>query len=143
MAILMKSLALALLLVLVPYTLQAHEIKIGELVIVHPTVDEADKGQAAAKGSMEIRNEGSSPNKLLSMNAEFADTVSFEVPAPIAIPPNGRALVPLVFHNIKQKLSEDEAYSGELILEHRRFKIDILVHRHTHSSSMPGLAQQF
>lgn len=139
----MKLLAFALLLILLPAMLQAHEIKVGDLVIVHPTVDEADKGQAAAKGSMEIRNEGSSPDKLLSMNAEFASEVSFEVPAPIVIPPNGRALIPLVFHNIKRKLSEDEAYSGELILELHRFQIDILVHRHAHSSSMPGLAQQF
>jgi periplasmic copper chaperone A len=139
----MKSLALALLLILVPESLQAHEMQVGDLVIVHPTVDEADKDQAIAKGSMEIRNDGSSADKLLSMTAEFADEVGFETPGPIKISPNGRALIPLVFHNIKRKLSEDEAYSGELIFEHRRFKIDILVHRHVHSSSMPGVAQQF
>jgi copper(I)-binding protein len=75
----MKRLLVRLLLVLfLPLVATAHEIKVGDLVIVHPTVDEAEKGQAAARGSMEIRNEGKTPDKLLSVSAEFAEQARIE-----------------------------------------------------------------
>lgn len=63
----MKRLAFVLLLTLLPAATQTHEIKVGNLVIVHPMVNEAEKGQAEARGSMEIRNEGPSADRLLSI----------------------------------------------------------------------------
>jgi periplasmic copper chaperone A len=133
----MKALVLTLLLAFA-YPANAHEIKVGDLVIVHPTVDEAEKGQATAQGSMEIRNEGVEDDRLLSLSAEFASNATFESSVDITIPPKGRVLVPVVYRNIKRKLSEDEAYAGELVFKRAgSFKIDILVHRHAHSLNMP------
>jgi copper(I)-binding protein len=111
-----------------------HEIKVGDLVIVHPTVDEAEKGQAAARGSMEIRNEGKTPDKLLSVSAEFAEQARIES-AETTVPWGGRLLVPIAFGNIKRKLSELEVYDGELIFEKAgTIKIEFMMHPHAHSS---------
>lgn len=129
----MKSLVLTLLLVLLPVATQAHEIKIGDLVIVHPMVDEAKKGQAEARGSIEIRNEGTTPDQVLSISSEFADKVTIEVHVPVTIPANGRVVIPILFLNIKRKLSELEAYDGELELKKAgTIKIDLMVHSHPH-----------
>jgi hypothetical protein len=78
---------------------------VGNLVIVHPMVDEAEKGQALLGGSMEIRNEGNTPDQLLSVESEFADEVVIDGSVPVAIPPRGRAAVLMQFRNIKSKLS--------------------------------------
>jgi periplasmic copper chaperone A len=129
----MKSLVLTLLLVLLPVATQAHEIKIGDLVIVHPMVDEAKKGQAEARGSIEIRNEGTTPDQVLSISSEFADKVTIEVHVPVTIPANGRVVIPILFLNIKRELSELEAYDGELELKKAgTIKIDLMVHSHPH-----------
>jgi copper(I)-binding protein len=128
-----KPLLYATILVLVAAAVQAHEIKIGNLVIVHPMVDEADKGQAGALGSVEIRNEGTATDKLLSISSEFADKVTVEAPLPVIVPANGRVSVPLVFHNIKRKLSAYEAYAGQLVLEKAGgIQIDLMVHSQPH-----------
>jgi hypothetical protein len=50
----------------------AHEIKAGDLVIVHAMVGKAEKGQSV-QGSLEIRNEGKVADKLLSIHSKFAD----------------------------------------------------------------------
>jgi|SRR5215212_2269439 copper(I)-binding protein len=134
----MKILWLLLLMSVLPSAACAHEIKAGSLVIIHPTVDEAEKGQALARGSMEIRNEGKIAYELLSIKAEFADDVTTETPGKVIVPANGRVLVPIAFHTINRKLSEDEAYSGELAFAKAGVvKIDFLVHPHAHSSSAP------
>jgi periplasmic copper chaperone A len=132
----MKILSLLLLIFVMAPVAQAHEIKAGPLVIIHPTVDEAEKGQALARGSMEIRNEGKISDELLSIKAEFADEVTIETPGKVSVPANGRVLVPIAFHGISRKLSEDEAYSGDLAFAKAGVvKIDFLVHPHAHSSS--------
>jgi copper(I)-binding protein len=129
----MKRLAFFLLLTLLPAATHAHEIKVGSLVIVHPMVNEAEKGQALSSGSMEIRNEGDTPDQLLSIKSEFADEVTIERPVPVTVPAKGRAAVLLQFKNIKRKLSEDEAYAGELVFEKAgTIKVDLMVHAHSH-----------
>jgi periplasmic copper chaperone A len=118
----------------------AHEIKVGNLVIVHPTVDEAQKGQATAQGSMEIRNQGKTPDKLLSISAEFAETARIES-TETAVPPGERILVPVVFENIKRQLSEPEVYDAKLIFEKAgTIEIEIMVHPHGHTSHLSILA---
>ncbi|HEY7747524.1 MAG TPA: hypothetical protein VH933_02490 [Aestuariivirgaceae bacterium] len=137
----MKTLIVPFMLVALAVPAQAHEIRAGTLVIVHPSVDEAAKGQPKAQGSMEIRNEGKSAEKLLSIRAEFAETVTIETAGEVVIPPNQRVLIPLVYHHIKSKLAEDEAYDGELMFEKAGIvTIDIMVHKHTHSSGTLNLA---
>jgi hypothetical protein len=45
----------------------------------------------------------------------------------------GQAAVVLLFKNINTKLSEDEAYAGELTFESAgKVKIDLVVHSHKH-----------
>jgi copper(I)-binding protein len=111
----------------------AHEIKAGNLVIVHPMVDEAEDGQAVSRGSMEIRNEGSAPEKLVAISSEFATKSEIEGGGPVTIPPHGRAPVLMLFRDVHNKLSEDEAYAGELTFETAgKVKIDLMVHTHKH-----------
>jgi copper(I)-binding protein len=127
----MKTLVLTLLLAF-SFPANAHEIKLGDLVIVHPMVDEAQKGQDKARGSLEIRNEGKTADQLLSISSEFADKATIEAPVPVTVPANGRVAVPILFQNIKRKLSE-LAYDGELRFEKAgTIKIDLMVHSHPH-----------
>ena len=141
MTTLMKILLLLISLILLPNSVHSHEIKSGSLIIVHPHVDEAEKGQAAARGSMEIRNEGTTTDQLLSITAEFASEATIEVPGAMIIAPHERVLVPIAFHGIKRKLSEDEAYDGELVFAKAgAVKIDFMVHPHDHSSNAANLA---
>jgi periplasmic copper chaperone A len=127
----LKVVLLALMVALAPSPASTHEITSGDLVIVHPMVDEAEKGQAESRGSMEIRNEGNSPDRLLSIKSEFADAVTIEGSAPVTVPAKGRAPVLMRFKNIKRKLSEDEAYAGELMFEKAgTVKVDLMVHTH-------------
>jgi periplasmic copper chaperone A len=109
----------------------AHEVKIGSLVIVHPMVDEAEKGQAVAHGSMEIRNEGDVADQLLTISSEFADEVTIEGPTPVVVPAKGRAPVLMQFKKIKRKLSEYEVYDGVLMFEKAgKVDVDLMVHTH-------------
>ena len=50
----MKRLVVAkfLLVMFLPHTALAHEIKVGDLVIVHPMVDETKKGQVSADSTV-------------------------------------------------------------------------------------------
>jgi copper(I)-binding protein len=122
-----------LLLPLLSAATQAHEIKVGSLVIVHPMVNEAEKEQALSGGLMEIRNEGDTPDQLLSIKSEFANEVTIEGPVPVTVPAKERASVLLQFKNITRKLSEDEAYAGELVFEKPgTIKVDLMVHSHSH-----------
>jgi copper(I)-binding protein len=135
----LKALFLFVLLILAPGAAHAHEIRYGELEIVHPTVDEAYKGQAVAQGSMEIRNQGKAVDKLLSINAEFAERGRIEI-SDTTVAPGGRILVPIAFENINRKLSELEVYDGELIFENAgTIEIEFMVHPHPHSSKHPAI----
>jgi periplasmic copper chaperone A len=131
----MHRLTLALILCLIAATVPtaAHEIKAGNLVIVHPMVDEADDGQAVSRGSMEIRNEGTTPEKLIGISSEFAAKSEIEGGVPVTIPPHDRASVLMLFRDIHNNLSEDEAYAGELTFEKAgKVKVDLMVHTHKH-----------
>ena len=128
----MKSLAIALLLISGSTSI-AHEIKSGDLVIIHPMVDEANKGQAIADGSVEIRNQGDTAEQLLSITSEFAEKVSIDGTLPVIIPAHGRTSILLRFENIKRTLAEDEVYAGEMVFAKASgIKLDLMVHPHHH-----------
>jgi copper(I)-binding protein len=130
----MNSLLISIvLMVTLSTTSLAHEVKVGQLVIVHPMVGEAEKGQALAEGSVEIRNDSEADDRLLSVTCECADTVTIENGRPMTIPGKGRASVVLRFGNVKRKLSENEAYSGEMVFEKAgTVKMDLMVHSGHH-----------
>jgi copper(I)-binding protein len=127
-------LALALLLVFSGVVAHAHEIKLGDLTIVHPMADTAKRGQGSAKGSVKIRNEGTSREELNSIRAGFAEEVKILAPVPVSIPPDGQAVsVPVAFMNIKQELYEDAAYEGQLVFENAgSIQVDFMAHSHSH-----------
>jgi copper(I)-binding protein len=129
----MKALVLALLLAF-SFPANAHEIKVGDLIIVHPMVAEAEKGQASAKGTVKIRNNGKTPDHLLSISAEFAEKAVIDAPVPVPVPANGQAVsIPITYEIIKRKLSEDEAYASEFVFEKAgTMKVDLMVHTHAH-----------
>jgi copper(I)-binding protein len=112
----------------------AHEIKFGNLVIVRPMVAEAKKGQASAQGLVKIRNEGNAADQLLAITAEFADKVTIGKPVPVLVPAGGQPVsVPLTFEKIKRKLSEHEAYDGELVFgEAGTIQVDLMVQTYVH-----------
>jgi copper(I)-binding protein len=125
----MKRLLITLLVAwFLPVAATAHEIRVGTLVIVNPMVDEAAKGQAYAQGSVKIKNEGKSPDQLMAMSAEFAETALINTP--VLVPATGQAItVPITFEKIKRQLSEAEAYAGELVFKRAgKIKIDLFVH---------------
>jgi copper(I)-binding protein len=131
----MKRLMVTVLLVMyLPLVALAHEIKVGDLVIVHPMVDETKKGQVSADGSVQIRNDGKTADQLLAVKAEFADTVKIGSPVPVQLPASGEVIsIPLAFEGIKRQLSEDEAYAGEFVFQNAgTIKVDLMVHSHSH-----------
>jgi copper(I)-binding protein len=132
----MKRLVVAtfLLVMFLPHITLAHEIKVGDLVIVHPMVGETKKGQVSAEGSVSIRNEGKTQDQLLSVKAEFAETTMVGPPVPVQLPANGKTVsIPLAFKGIQQKLSEDEAYAGEFVFQNAgTVRVDLMVHSHPH-----------
>lgn len=119
---------------LAPSTIHAHEIKVGDLVIVHPMADAAEKGQASVKGSVQIRNEGSTTDRLLAIRAAFAETAALAAAVPVAIPATGRAVsVAIVFTNLRQGLYEDAAYAGQLVFDRAgTVEVDFMVHSGSH-----------
>lgn len=129
----MKRLLMTLLVTwFLPVAVTAQEIKVGTLVIVHPMVDEAAKGQAFAWGSVKIKNEGKSPDELMAMSVEFAETALINTP--VIVPATGQAItVPITFEKIKRQLSKDKAYAGELVFKRAgKIKIDLFVHHQAH-----------
>jgi hypothetical protein len=95
-------------------------------------VDEAAKGQAFAWGSVKIKNEAKSPDELMAISAEFAETALINTP--IIIPATGQVIsVPITFEKINRQLSEDEAYAGEMVFKRAgKIKIDLFVHHQAH-----------
>src|SRR5688500_20390585 len=106
----MKSLLTSIVLMVTLSTAAlAHEVKVGHLVIVHPMVGEAEKGQAFAEGSVEIRNESEADDRLLSVTCECADTVTIENGRPMTIQAKGKASRVQSIGNGKRKRSAQEA----------------------------------
>jgi copper(I)-binding protein len=111
----------------------AHEIRTGELVIVHPMVEPAGLGQPRAEGKLRIMNEGSTSDRLLSISTEFAEKSTSSSTEPVDIPAGGQVTVQVVFEIIKNKLSEDEVYTGELDFEKAgAIKVELMVHTRSH-----------
>ena len=111
----------------------AQQSKAGDVVIriLDPSVEEAEKGQATAQGSIEIRNQGDMADKLYLIIGEFAERAKFDASS-ATIGPGKRILVPIVFKIIYRKLSEPNAYYGVLFFEHAgKVGIRFWAHRRT------------
>ena len=106
---------------------QAHEIKIGDLVIGHPWARQSPMGADVAAGFMTITNNGKEADRLVKATASVAPTVQLhemkmegdvmkmsEVPGGIVIPPGATVeLKPMSLHimfmDLKAPIKEGEA----------------------------------
>jgi copper(I)-binding protein len=115
--------------------INAEEIEAQNLVILHPMVDEAEKGQISAQGSIEIRNYSAAADKLFLIVAEFAERAE-PASSQITILPRTRTVIPIVFRMLYRKLSASETYYGLLFFERAgKIKIEFTVHSNSRRPS--------
>ena len=114
---------------------QAHEIKIGDLVIGHPWARQSPMGADVAAGFMTITNNGKEADRLVKATASVSPTVQLhemkmegdvmmmsEVPGGIVIPPGATVeLKPkslhVMFMDMKVPIKEGEVIDGSLTFE--------------------------
>ena len=114
---------------------QAHEIKVGDLVIGHPWARQSPMGADVAAGFMTITNNGKEADRLVKATASIAPTVQLhemkmegdvmkmsEVPGGIVIPPGATVeLKPkslhVMFMGLKAPVKEGETITGTLTFE--------------------------
>lgn len=114
---------------------QAHEVKIGDLVIGHPWARQSPMGTDVAAGFMTITNTGKDEDRLVKATASITSTVQLhemkmegdvmkmaEVPGGIVIPPGATVeLKPkslhIMFMGLKAPVKEGEVIAGTLTFE--------------------------
>ena len=114
---------------------QAHEIKVGDIVIGHPWVRQSPMGADVAAGFMTITNTGKKEDRLVKATASITSTVQLhemkmegdvmkmsEVPGGIVIPPGATVeLKPkslhVMFMDMKAPVKEGETITGTLTFE--------------------------
>ncbi len=131
-----KSAALAAALVLACLTgSEAHEIKLGDLVIGQPWAKQSPMAHDAAAGFMLITNNGKTDDRLVKVTAEIAPTVQLhdmkmegdvmkmiELTGGIVIPAGGDVeLKPkslhIMFLGVKTHLKDGDTFKGALTFE--------------------------
>ncbi|HLJ70780.1 MAG TPA: copper chaperone PCu(A)C [Roseiarcus sp.] len=130
-----RSFALAAALAFAAAPAFAQQFKVGDLVIEQPWTRATPKGASVAAGYLTIRNNGTSPDKLLGGSADFAETVQIhemsnangvmkmrridglEIPAKggVTLKPNG---VHLMFQGLKRPLVAGQTVKATLTFEH-------------------------
>ena len=114
---------------------QAHEVKVGEIVINHPWARQSPMGADVAAGFMTITNTGKEEDRLVRATASVTPTVQLhemkmegdvmtmaEVPGGIVIPPGATVeLKPkslhIMFMGLKAPVKEGEVIAGTLTFE--------------------------
>ena len=114
---------------------QAHEIKIGDLVIGHPWARQSPMGADVAAGFMTITNNGKEEDRLVKATATISPTVQIhemkmegdvmkmaEIPGGIVIPPGATVeLKPkslhIMFMGLNAPVKEGETITGTLTFE--------------------------
>jgi len=124
----------------------AHEYKVGELEIVHPWARATLKGSDVADGFMKIINHGSTPDRLIAVNVEFAKagqihdmkmegdvmkmqelTGGLEIPAGATVELKPKSLH-VMFMGVNQELTPDTVVDGELTFEKAgKVKIEFMI----------------
>jgi len=114
---------------------QAHEIKVGDIVIGHPWARQSPMGADVAAGFMTITNTGKEEDRLVKATASVTPTVQLhetkmegdvmkmsEIPGGIVIPPGATVeLKPkslhVMFMDLKAPMKEGEVIAGTLTFE--------------------------
>lgn len=124
----------------------AHEITVGDLEIIHPNIPQPAESAKAAGGFMAISNNGSEPDRLIGVEADFAakaETHESKVDADgvgtmehvdgIEIPPGETVNLEhgsyhIMFMGLKDALKEGEERKVTLIFEKAgRVEIDFMI----------------
>ncbi|OYZ93308.1 MAG: hypothetical protein B7Y01_01365 [Xanthobacter sp. 17-67-6] len=123
------------LLTLSAQALMAHEFKAGAIEIEHPWTRATPGGASVGAGYLVLKNEGTTPDRLVSATAEVAQKVEIHemsmkdgvmimrpVAGGIAVPAQGSvALKPgsyhLMFMGLKQPLTQGASVNGTLTFE--------------------------
>jgi len=113
----------------------AHEFKSGPIEVVHPWARATPPAAKVGGGYAEIRNDGSEPDRLVSVTAEVAGRVEIHemgvkdgimtmrpVEAGVPVPANGTAaLAPGGYHlmllELKRPLKAGESFAGTMTFE--------------------------
>lgn len=113
----------------------AHEFKSGPIEVVHPWARATPPAAKVGGGYAEIRNDGSEPDRLVSVTAEVAGRVEVHemgmkdgvmtmrpVEGGVPVPANGTAaLAPGGFHlmmlDLKRPLKAGESFAGTMTFE--------------------------
>lgn len=113
----------------------AHEFKSGPIEVVHPWARATPPAAKVGGGYAEIRNDGSEPDRLVSVTAEVAGRVEIHemgvkdgimtmrpVEAGMPVPANGTAaLAPSGYHlmllELKRPLKAGESFAGTMTFE--------------------------
>ena len=114
---------------------QAHEVKIGDIVIHHPWSRQSPMSASVAAGFMTITNTGKTDDRLVKASSEISPVTQIhdmkmvgdvmkmvELPDGLVIPAGGTVkLKPkslhLMFMGLKQPVIEGEEFSGTLTFE--------------------------
>lgn len=114
---------------------QAHEIRIGDLVIGHPWSRQSPMGAGVAAGFLTITNTGKEEDRLIKATAAVSPNVQLhdmkmdgdvmkmvEIPGGIAIAPGATVeLKPMSLHimfmDLKAPVKEGESFAGTLTFE--------------------------
>src|SRR5215470_6242083 len=124
----------------------AHEFKVGALEIVHPWARATLKGSDVADGFMKIINHGSTPDRLVSVEVEFAKagqihtmkmdgdvmkmeelTGGLEIPAGATVELKPKSMH-LMFMGVNQELMPDMMMNGELTFEKAgKVKVEFMI----------------
>jgi periplasmic copper chaperone A len=127
--------ALSLCVITTPDLVQAHEIKIGNLVISHPWSRQSPMKADVAAGYLSVQNTGAEDDRLLKATAEITAKVQLhdmkiendvmkmaELPSGIAIPA-GQTIelkpksLHVMFLDLKSQVIEGEQIKGTLVFE--------------------------
>jgi copper(I)-binding protein len=125
-----------LLLFAMSQVLRAHEFKAGDIEVIHPWSRAAPEGAKVAAGYLVIKNDGSSPDRLVSVTAEIAGKADIHEMAVDAngvmtmrpltggleVPADGQVeLKPGSFHimfmDLKKLPKQGETFAGTLTFE--------------------------
>jgi periplasmic copper chaperone A len=112
-----------------------HDFKVGDLTVLHPVVRATPGGAKVGAGYLTIRNSGSSPDRLVSIESPSADSVQvhstnregdvvrmIERPRGISIPAGGEVGLAsggehLMFQGLKAPFKVGETVMGTLVFE--------------------------
>ncbi len=123
------------LLILIACNASAHNVKIGDLIIKHPYINETPPSAVVAGGYLSIKNTGKTDVRLLSVNANFAamiqihqtsiknDIAQMQEMSDGVVIPAGQTIklqhggMHIMFMRLKKNIKAEREYAATLVFE--------------------------